>query len=54
MSPDVAEVLTIDSIESIWSSRGLSIDFKVDGVLSGQVYKIKTNLLGHICLRFLN
>ena len=33
MSPDFIEVLTIDSIESIWSSTRLRIDFRVDGVL---------------------
>ena len=33
MSPDSIEVLTFDSIESIWSSRRLRIDFIVDGVL---------------------
>ena len=37
MSPDFIKVLTFDSIESIWSSRRLQIDFTVDGVLSGQV-----------------
>ena len=33
MSPDFIEVLTLDCIESIWSSRRLRIDFGVDGVL---------------------
>ena len=33
MSPEFIEVLTFDPIESIWSSRRLRIDFRVDGVL---------------------
>ena len=37
MSTDVIEVLTFDSIESIWSSKRLRNDFRVDGVLRRQV-----------------
>ena len=37
MSPDFIEILTLDALKNIWSSRRLRDDFRVDDLLLGQV-----------------